>query len=73
MMVDGATGDLGNLATNKQENEEEPEYVTIQHQLMEELPVLAPTEKNLTVKVNYSQKDIVLTTKKPFKPLLMSC
>jgi len=43
-------GDLGELATNKLQNKQDTEIVTIHHHLMEELNVLALTEMNQAVK-----------------------
>ena len=53
-MVDGVNGDLGELATNKLQNKQDTEIVTIHHHLMEELLVLALTEMNQAVKVDTS-------------------
>merc|ERR1719206_684324 len=50
LMVDGVNGDLGELATNKLQKKQDTEIVTIHHQLMEELNVLALTEMNQAVK-----------------------
>ena len=54
-MVDGVNGDLGELATNKLQNKQDTEIVTIHHHLMEELNVLALTEMNQAVKVDTSK------------------